>query len=173
MTMTRHFHSLAQFAHFLEARAAEVVPVGKLAMGAAVDILERETKKEFGDQIGLAELAQSTQDERTAKGYTPNDPLLRDGKLLRDSVEREVTDEYIGVGTSEPIAAYHEFGYFNKRAQRVVPPRPVFKIGLINAAAPIAKIVENIVAATLGFDFDLTADVDGTPSIGTYKGDVT
>jgi phage gpG-like protein len=147
---TRTFSSLAQFSRFLDDRVAMIVPSGKLAIGAAADILLRRTKAEFGDRA-LADLADATQKDRVAKGFSPDEPLLRDGSLLRDSVESEVGEDFAAVGTAEKVMYYHEFGYINARTGNAVPARPVFRIALDESAAPIQKITEALVGEQLGF----------------------
>lgn len=148
--LRRSFTGLTQFAHFLDERVVAMVPIGKLVIGASAKILKRSIQKEYGDHV-LPDLAQATQDDRVARGYSPNDPLLRDGSLLRASIESEVGEDFAAVGTSEPIAAYQEFGFVNARTGRPVPPRPAHKIGLEEAIPGIVRMVEANVGAQLGF----------------------
>jgi phage gpG-like protein len=116
-------------------------------------VLERNVRGIYGKRKYLKPLAMATQADRVRKGYTPNDPLLRDGRLLRDNVQA-YTDEgvttsgdidkiKIGVGTHEIINAYHEHGYVNARTGRPVPPRPVFRIGAEMSEQEIMRIVKN------------------------------
>lgn len=146
----RTFKGFGECALFLQKGAATVIPITELAVGATAEILMRETRKGFGDHA-LAELTQTTQDERTALGYTADDPLLRDGALLRDSVEQEVGPGWAGVGSSEPVMGYSELGAYNHWSQSVTPPRPVFFIALQMAAAPIMRVLEALAQAVLGF----------------------
>lgn len=147
-TMVRHFESLGALAAFQQKQAAIVVPVAALAMGAAADILYNRTRAGYGSQL-LPELAQSTQDERVRLGYTPNDPLLRDGSLLRDSVEMAVGPNFAACGTAEKVAAYHEFGYHTKGV--TVPPRPVFRYAFEEATPQLMRVIEALAGVTLGF----------------------
>lgn len=87
------------------------------------------------------QLAESTQSQREAKGYTPNDPLLRSG-ALRESITMRAEGNAAIVGTTEDIGLYMENG-----TERI-PPRPflgpaaeeeVDKIGIISA--PIIKTI--------------------------------
>lgn len=149
MSLVRVFGSIGQFAEFLETRREVMIPIGKLAIRQATDVLAKKTKAQFGSHA-LAELSEATQADRIAKGFTPNDPLKRDGSMLRDSVEEEAGEGYAAVGSPEPVAGYQEFGYLNARTGRPVPPRPAFKMGLEESAAPIMAIIEAMVGATLG-----------------------
>lgn len=63
-----------------------------------------------------APLAQATVEDRIAKGFTPDDPLLRTG-TLRASIQRLVVTRQLVVYSNYPVAAYQEFG------TRTIPPR--------------------------------------------------
>ena len=126
----RDFKTVAEFATFLGRRAGEHKIPLELAAREASIILERRVKKIYGDNTKLAHLAPATVQERIDLGYSPDDPLLRTGELLRDKVERFHSGMTAAVGTHEIINAYHEFGYVNARTGTSVPPRPVFKIAL-------------------------------------------
>lgn len=160
MSLTREFASLGSFSRFLNERVA-AIEIGGAAISAEVaTTLHRSVKKMYGDKV-LPELAQATQDDRSAKGFSADDPLLRDGKLIRDSIEWAVGEDFAAVGTSEPIAAYHEFGYLNKRTGQPVPPRPAFKIGFEEAAPAVIGIMERNLGHALGFtDSGLASSVE-------------
>lgn|GEM_PF-2691281 len=144
------FEGLMQFAEFLEARPAVMIPTGQLVVGESARILAQEVRKGYGDHL-LPELAEATQADRVAKGYSPDDPLLRDGALLRDSTEMRVGPDVAAAGTSEPIAGYHEFGYWNVRAQKFVVARAVYKYALERSAAGVVKLIEGALGIQLGF----------------------
>lgn len=164
MSMTRTFGSLASFAHFFEERTAAVVPVGKLVIAESARMLYEKTRRTYGSHK-LADLAQATQADRVAQGYTPNDPLLRDGSLLRDSLEFEVGEDFAAVGSSEPIAAYHEYGYINARTGTSVPARPVFMLALESVMPKVVEMIEANLGRTLGFG--MLADAEPMlPGIG-------
>jgi len=55
------------------------------------------------------QLAAETQAERTRLGYTPNDPLLRDGTLAR-SIQITIEGNTGYVGSDDPVAVYQELG---------------------------------------------------------------
>jgi len=106
--------------------------------------------KIYGDTTKLDSLAESTQDDREALGYAANEPLIRTGELLKDSVKVEHAGEgYVVVGSDEPIHAYHEYGYFNVRANRFVPPRPVFRIAAAESIPVIELIAEKSIKELL------------------------
>jgi phage gpG-like protein len=145
----RTFANVASFARFLEEQAAIAETVVVEAAEAASHILYDHVRRTFGDATKLAELAEATQDERVAQGYSPNEPLLRDGELLRDSVERIHEGLVAGVGSNEPIMAYHEFGYVS-RGGTPVPPRPVFEIALYQSEPEVIALMESAVETILG-----------------------
>ena len=85
--MSRVFRGLNQLSDaFVEAIEIEVA-AQHAAAALAAHILHEKAINTFGDVNKLAPLAQATQDDRISKKFTPNDPLLRDGRLLRDHVE--------------------------------------------------------------------------------------
>lgn len=152
----KRFANLAQMGRFLETRKEAMIPVGKLIIGASARVLYNKVRGLHGSHA-LADLSPATQADRVDKGYTPNDPLYRDGELLRDSVEMEAGPDFAAVGSSEKAAAAHEYGYVtqpfgNPNATPVnVPSRPVYKIGLEESMPAIMRIVESNVGRLLGF----------------------
>lgn len=149
MGSMRTFASIGSFVRFLDERTAALT-VANVAIGtASARTLRRTVRKNYGSHA-LEDLADATQTERIAKGYTPNDPLKRTGELLRDSTEMAMGEDIAAVGSSEPVAAYHEYGYINARTGRAVPPRPVYKMSLEEAAPKIATIIEENIGFALG-----------------------
>jgi HK97 gp10 family phage protein len=73
-------------------------------------------------EFGWPQLAPATIADRIAKGFSPNDPLLRTGEL-RDSIEYVVEVEDGGekvtaeVGSNDPVAEFQELG------TSTIPPR--------------------------------------------------
>ena len=136
---------LGELSVLIESWVAQLPVAVSEGTDLAAKAVHKRVTDTYGDASKLAPLEQSTQDERVALGYTPNDPLLRTGELLRDSVriERPGVDTAI-IGSSEPIAVYHEHGYANIRAGKMVQPRPVFRI----AAAESAPIIEELAHET-------------------------
>lgn len=93
-----------------------------------------------------AELADSTKADRLAKGFTENDPLLRDG-ALRESISHEVHALEAVVGSDSDIAVYQEFGTVK------IPPRPFLGPAAIRNHEKIEKIAgEAALAGLIGTD---------------------
>jgi hypothetical protein len=120
----------------LAATSATTEHLGETLMAQAV---KRHIQETYGDASKLQDLAESTQAERVRLGYTPNDPLVRTGELLRDSIKIEYDSLGFRVGSEEPVAEYQEFGTAR------IPPRPAIAIG---SAAALPE-VEAIAGATM------------------------
>ncbi len=146
----RVFEGMGAFADFLGAQAKVHPEIIGIASEAAAGMMHGTAKKVFGDVHKLAELADSTQQERAALGYSANEPLLRTGELLRDSVEEFATPGIAAIGSSEPVMMYHEYGYINHRSGNPVPPRPVFKITLEESLPAVESLVAQALAVGLG-----------------------
>lgn len=106
-------------------------------------IIQKDAKHRLGeyqDYTGpfnaWAELADSTKDDRVAKGFPANEPLLRTGEL-RDSIEIECHGDEAVVGSASDIAMYQELG-----TDRGIPPRP-----FLGAAAFDSKVSIGVMAA--------------------------
>lgn len=168
MIATRVFETFSQFAAFVSEQAVLAVPIREAGIGAIARVLHRKTRDMFGNKA-LADLAPSTQAERLRLGFSANQPLLRDGSLLRDSVEMQVGPTFAAVGSPEDVMYYHEFGYFNKRSGTMVPPRPVFKLALEESAVPIIDILEAMTGAQLGFGYERIAQAETL----SYQADIT
>ena len=91
-----------------------------------------------------APLKMTTIAERIRLGYTPNDPLLRDG-TLRSSIVREVHGLEAVIGSKMTIAAYQEFGTSR------IPPRPFLGPAAQEKRDEIMRIAGRAVMAGLGF----------------------
>ena len=146
------FASMSAFVNHL-ARLPVAVEVAEVeGLKQATRLLRdraRETLGTYQDAVGplpaWPELAASTQAERSLKGYTPNDPLLRSGEL-RDSIHDEVTDDPHGrVFTDSLYAADMEFG------SRRSPPRPFMGVAVYrHGDEAAAKVGEAVAAAYSG-----------------------
>lgn len=150
MSIERVFEGLTSFADFLDERVEEIPVIIDLTAGLASTIVYRKVYDVVGDDTKLAELAEATQDERERLGFDRNLPLYRDGKLLRDSIERGHEGFMAGVGSERPEFAYQEFGFVNARTGKPVPPRPSFKIGLTEAAPEIEELLNEQLGVALG-----------------------
>lgn len=77
-------------------------------------------------QAGWPELSEATQAQRTAAGYTPNDPLLRSG-AMQEAIHAWQCDDgewRAGIPADDPTAVYAAAQEFGTVSGTVVPPRP-------------------------------------------------
>lgn len=131
----RKFNSPAAFAAYLQRAAVKMPPAVEAALAKEGRQLAKEAqallghyqREDTGPFPGWAELADSTQADRARHGYTPNDPLLRDG-TLRDSIDSAVVRQPLHyrlyVGSDSKLAVYQEQG------TRHIPPRPFLSLTL-------------------------------------------
>jgi hypothetical protein len=143
MSIERYFGGLDRFSNFLERQAVEHEASVLAAADVSVHVLHRKIEKVFGDNTKLQDLAPATQTERLRLGYSENDPLVRKGDL-RDSYKEAREGLTVGVGSSDPVAGYQEFG------TATIPARPTVEIGLHESADEILAIVEAAAGAALG-----------------------
>lgn len=129
--------------------AAEEPVIIATSMMLSAPVLERNVKKTIGDKSKLAALSQFTQDDRTAMGYSPDEPLLRDASLLRDHIESAHSATEAGVGSNEPVQLYSELGFLNSRTGTSVEPRPALKIGVLDSEAEVVAIFETAIGLAL------------------------
>jgi HK97 gp10 family phage protein len=138
--------SLSSFAG-LAARLAMAEADVKMATEAGLEktcqLIEDRAKEVIGTYIfNWPQLAQSTQEQRVALGFSANEPLLRTGKL-RDSIGHVVEGNVGYVGTNDPIAPYQEFGTSK------IPPRPFLGGALAATEGEIPKIFGSLVSAAM------------------------
>ena len=146
------FTSMSGFVDHLARLPVLLHVAEKGGLAEAANLLRDEAQKSLGTYQDAAgplpawpQLASSTQVERTEKGYTPNDPLLRSGEL-RDSIKSEVTDDPMGrVYTDSEHAADLEFGTVR------IPPRPFMGGAMYRHGEEAAgKVGEAVAAAFAG-----------------------
>lgn len=99
----------------------------KTGLDKAAKLIQKDAKQQIGHlqkAVGTfpewQELAESTKDDKSKKGYFFNgdyNPLLREGNL-KDSIQKEVEGFEAVIGSKEDVAAYQEFGTSR------IPPRP-------------------------------------------------
>lgn len=147
--MSRMIHGLGELAAIFEETALLHVEAIDLLAGVSAEVLHHNALEIFGSPK-LRDLEQSTQDDRVAKGYSANEPLKRDGKLLHDHVEKAHVGDMAGIGSAEPVQAAHEYGYFNVRAKKFVAPRPVFKMAMIESGPEIKGLIDEALSITFG-----------------------
>ncbi|MBB3213426.1 hypothetical protein FHW67_002718 [Herbaspirillum sp. Sphag1AN] len=87
--------------------------------------VEKTAKDEVGHYLEAVgpfpaweELAESTKEDRVAKGYTENDPGLRSG-AMRDSIQHSVEGLNAQIGSDDDKLVWFELGTSKQ------PPRPV------------------------------------------------
>jgi phage gpG-like protein len=111
------FSSLAHFAAHLTGIVAATEHIKHHALEEAAQLVEKRAKEVIGTyDLGWPQLAESTQKEREARGFSPNEPLLRTGDLQR-SIEHSVGHDEARVGSNLDVAVWQELG--TKR----IPPR--------------------------------------------------
>jgi hypothetical protein len=102
------------------------------AMEKACKIVEDEAKRVIGTfDYGWPDLKESTQSQRESLGYEPDEPLLRTGEHIRDTIQHNVVVHPFGaahgyVGSDSDIAVYQE------RGTSRIPPRS-FLVGAAHA----------------------------------------
>jgi phage gpG-like protein len=111
------FTSLGAFAAHMTGMIAHVEHAKHAALEEAAKIVEKGAKENIGTyNLGWPQLAEATQKERVARGFSANDPLLRKGDL-RDSIGHTVGHDEAHVGSNLDVAVWQELG--TKR----IPPR--------------------------------------------------
>jgi HK97 gp10 family phage protein len=140
--MTMEFGSLADLAmHLGLSMAAELDKDVGRGLERAAEAIEATAKAEIGIYQGeagpfpaWAPLAESTVADRIAKGFTPDDPLLRTGDL-RDSIVHEVEGMEATIGSTDAVMEFMEFGTSK------MPPRPVMGPGLFHNAEQVQRLI--------------------------------
>ncbi len=109
--MNKEFSSLRAFAaHMDELRKRERM-ANTVARGAVAKDLTVEVQRRIGKyQPGWQRLAPSTLARRRAMGYTAETPLLMTGEYQRSWSWGHTGTGETGVGSSSPLAPYHELG---------------------------------------------------------------
>lgn len=129
------------------ARAAALLPGEvKKSLEKSAELVETTAKEEIGTyQSGAGpfgswpELADATKEERSKKGFSPDDPGLRTG-AMRDSIQHKLTsDTEAAVGSDADELLWFEVGTKHQ------PPRSVLGIAAVNKEEEICKLfTENI-----------------------------
>lgn len=152
--------SLGALAEILEARSADAIVATRKALAEGAELVKTAAQEAIGhyqsakgDVPAWAPLTEATQEDRVAKGFTPDDPLLRTGKL-RDSIAvREVDEDAMLVGVFDPemetVAAAMEYGYFNVRANRPVEPRSFIRGTAFEKAEEVGALIGNAFIASM------------------------
>jgi phage gpG-like protein len=162
--MTKHLGSLMAMAEEFALLAPTIALELHHGLKRVAVLVERTAKAEFGVYQnetgpfpGWPELADSTKDDRVAKGFSENEPLLRTGEL-RDSIEHQVSGLEAVIGSTDERMAWQEFGTDR------LPARPVLGPAAFRNKEAIEKLVGAALATglvggekiheALGYDFE-------------------
>lgn len=141
----RNFTGFGSFAKHLAALSLEGDAVmheiaekgGKMIQHAAQDKFGQ-YQAEVGPFNAWSELADATKDDRVAKGFSENDPLLRAGQL-RDEIELVVEGPEAVVASMDPIMLWQECGTDDGH----IPPRPVLGPAAFESKPKLAALSFN------------------------------
>lgn len=135
------FDSMAKFATHLATRELSIALEARRGLKEAAEIVEKSARSAMGEyqsQVGpfpaWAALSPATIYDRLSKGYSPDEPLLRDG-TLRDSISHTVEATEAIVGSTSDIAVFQELGTSK------IPPRPFLGPAVIHNERRIQKIM--------------------------------
>ncbi|MDO8039508.1 hypothetical protein [Janthinobacterium sp. SUN137] len=145
----KEFSSIgAMVAYLATLAAAQNLALHRGLKKCAVAI-EGTAKSEFGHYqgevapfAGWPELAESTKEDRVAKGFSENDPLLRTGKLQK-SVSHQISGLTAVIGSDSEVMVYQELGTDK------IPPRAVLGPAAIRNKKLVGKILGHAAAEGL------------------------
>jgi len=134
------FTSFEAFARHLATLAEQQDRALKKGLVVAVRAIEKTAKSEIGYYqpatgpfSAWRKLAPSTQADRVAKGFAPNKPLLRTGKL-KDSISYQVAGLHAAVGSTSDVMVAQELGTSRIPARAVLGPAALRSIPAVKAA---------------------------------------
>jgi HK97 gp10 family phage protein len=147
----KEFTSLGQFARHLATLEVAVALELRRGLDEVATAVRDKAKDEIGSYqaaIGpfpaWAQLAESTVEDRVAKGYSPDQPLLRSGEM-RDSIGKDVSGIEATIGSTSQVAVYQELGTDK------IPPRPFLGPAVLHNEALIKRILgKAFIAGLLG-----------------------
>ena len=161
---TRTFANLAAFAAFLGTLPARMEAANRRDIERAARLVQREAQESIGEYQPAAPpfaawspLAQSTVEDKVAKGFAPPDnPLLRTG-AMRASIEYNTAAGPRGaeaeIGSNLAHAVYQEMG------TPTIPPRSFLGSAAARRAADIVRILGGGAVAVLSDDAGRDIDV--------------
>lgn len=118
--MSKEFSSLSGFATFMTGAVAEAEHAAHSALEHAAVVVEKEAKRVLGTyDYNWPQLAESTQEQRLAQGYSENEPGLRSG-AMRDSIEYTVGHNEAQVGSNDKHLVYFELGTSKQQPRSVL-----------------------------------------------------
>jgi hypothetical protein len=134
--------SLTGFASFL-GELANVAEAEHHALEHAAVMVETEAKRVIGTyEYGWPELADTTQAQRVAQGYSENEPGLRSGEM-RESIEHTTLREEALVGSDDQNLVYFELGTAKQ------PPRSVLAEAAVHKEADVVDFLGRTMVAHL------------------------
>jgi hypothetical protein len=135
--------TLTSFAAFL-GEAAVALPIAEhRALEHAAVIVETEAKRVIGTyDYGWPQLADATQADRVAKGFSPNDPGLRSG-AMRDSIERTVLAHEAQIGSNDEHLVWFDQGTSKQ------PPRSVLMGAAVHKEVEVVHAIGRTLEAHL------------------------
>jgi phage gpG-like protein len=147
----KEFNGFGGFARHLAVTAAMSGEVTHHLTEKSAELIKADAQKRIGEYqdytgpfIGWAPLAESTVADRIAKGFTPDDPLLRTGDL-RDSIEVSARGAEAVIGSRSEIALWQEVGTDK------IPPRPFLGPAIYDSKLNIAeKAAKTVIAWVSG-----------------------
>lgn len=135
--------TIPQFARMMVNVVSHLPMAQHHALEVAAQMVEKEAKRVIGTyDYGWPELADSTKEDRTAKGFSENEPLLRTGEM-RDSIQHTTTTHWAEVGSDNDKAVWQELGTAR------IPPRSFLAGAAIHEQHAIEHIVGDILHAHL------------------------
>lgn len=140
MSLVREFQSLSAFGAHLERLAVESHEVEHFLAARGADMILRDAKWQIGTYqpavgpfAAWAPLAESTEAEKSRKGYPLDAPLLRDG-TLRASYQADVEGGDAVIGSTSDIALWQEVGTVR------IPPRAVLGPAAVSSRKPLMEL---------------------------------
>jgi hypothetical protein len=145
----REFTSFGGFGRHLASLAVQGDAVAGHATKLGAEVIKDDAQWRIGayqDEVGpfnaWAPLAHSTVMDRTRKGFTPFDPLLRTGGL-RDSIVVDVS------GTGAVVASSSDIAFFQEIGTQAIPPRPSLGPAGMASKHKVAEITAVVLVAWL------------------------
>ncbi len=140
----QEFHSMAAFAEHLIVSELHTLRALEVGLEKAAVMVEKQAKAEIGhlqpaagEFHAWAELAESTIEDKTAKGYAFNgdyNPLLRTGKLL-ESIKHHTEEFEAVIGSDDEVMMWQELGTAK------IPPRSVLGMAAVVCGTDIKEIL--------------------------------
>jgi hypothetical protein len=120
MTLNEFIHHLERTAAWLPVRVdGALQESGRRVQNLAQDYIGDPTTPAVRPFPAWRPLADATVEDRIAKGYAPNETLLREG-TLQSSIRHVVVASKLTVYTNNKVGAYQEFGTTGRNP---IPPR--------------------------------------------------